>query len=307
MILKVDRLPIELPQPTEPDSNAAAAVQELLGGKFGEMSTFMNYTFQSFNFRGKSKFRPFYDLIASIGGEEYGHLEIVSAGINLLHNGPREDGDADNLDPASSPAIFEAFKEMRNTQSFIMGGGSALPQDSMGKPWTGENVFASGNLMLDLTHNFFLESGARKQKLRVYEMTDNPAAREMIGYLLVRGGVHQLAYAKALEALSGVEIAKMLPMPNIPTAKIPESKKLIDRGEHLKLYRYSETDFHTLAATWNGTHPEDGKPLVVADQVMPEGAPQVPLADLKPAFVPDYETEEIEEIAKVLMKKAEGF
>ncbi len=129
----------------------------------------------------------------------------------------------------------------------------------------------------------------------------------MIDYLLVRGGVHQLAYAKALETLSGVEISKMLPMPNIPTAKIPESKKLIDRGEHLKLYRFSQTDFLTLAATWKGTHPEDGQPLVVADEVMPQSGEKPVLADLKPAFVPDYETEEIEEIGKVLMKKAQGF
>ena len=304
MILKVDRLPIELPMPTEPDPNAAAAVQELLGGKFGEMSTFMNYTYQGFNFRGKGKLKPFYDLISSSGGEEYGHIELVSAAINLLHNGPRVDGDADDLEPANAP--FEAYKDVRNTQSFIVGGGGAMVQDSMGKPWSGDNVFASGNLMLDLTHNFFLESGARLHKLRVYEMTSNPAARAMIGYLLVRGGVHQLAYAKALEHLSGVEIPKMLPMPNIPTEKIPESKKFIDRGEHLKLYRFSETDFHTLAATWNGTHPEDGKPLVVADEVMPKGAEQVPLADLTPGFVPDYAPEEMLEISQKLMKKAQG-
>ncbi len=132
MILKVDRLPIELLVPNEADPNAA--VQELLGGKFGEMSTFINYTFQSFNFRGKDKFRPYYDLISAIGGEEYGHIEIVSAAINLLHNGPREDGDADDLDPAASPATFETYKEMRNTQSFIVGGGGTLVQDSMGKP-----------------------------------------------------------------------------------------------------------------------------------------------------------------------------
>ncbi|CAM5184052.1 Mn-containing catalase OS=Ureibacillus acetophenoni OX=614649 GN=SAMN05877842_102316 PE=3 SV=1 [Ureibacillus acetophenoni] len=34
--------------------------------------------------------------------------------------------------------------------------------------------------------------------MRVYEMTDNPVARTMIGYLLVRGGTHILAYAKAI-------------------------------------------------------------------------------------------------------------
>jgi Mn-containing catalase len=51
MILKLDRLQFELPKPKNPSPNDAAAVQELLGGKFGEMSTLMNYTYQSFNFR----------------------------------------------------------------------------------------------------------------------------------------------------------------------------------------------------------------------------------------------------------------
>lgn len=62
MILRIDRLAIERPRPKAPSANAAAAVQELLGGKFGEMSTLINYTNQLFNFRGRSKLRPFYDL-----------------------------------------------------------------------------------------------------------------------------------------------------------------------------------------------------------------------------------------------------
>ena len=64
MILRVDRLQVELPAPSDPDPAAAAHVQELLGGRFGEMSTLMNYTYQSFNFRGRTKVKPFYDLIA---------------------------------------------------------------------------------------------------------------------------------------------------------------------------------------------------------------------------------------------------
>ena len=66
VITRFDKLQMELPHPKHPSANSAAAVQELLGGKFGEMSTFMNYTFQSFNFRGRSEMRPFYDLIANI-------------------------------------------------------------------------------------------------------------------------------------------------------------------------------------------------------------------------------------------------
>jgi Mn-containing catalase len=60
MNLRVDRLQTELPPPSDPDPVGAAAVQELLGGKFGEMSTFMNYTYQSFNFRNRQGARPFY-------------------------------------------------------------------------------------------------------------------------------------------------------------------------------------------------------------------------------------------------------
>ena len=71
MITRFDQIAIDLPRPRNPSPNSAAAVQELLGGKFGEMSTFMNYTFQSFNFRGRSKMRPFYDLVANIAAEEF--------------------------------------------------------------------------------------------------------------------------------------------------------------------------------------------------------------------------------------------
>lgn len=46
-----------------------------------------------------------------------------------------------------------------------------------------------------MLHNFFLESGARMGKIRVYESTQYSVAREMVGYLIVRGGVHQEAYA----------------------------------------------------------------------------------------------------------------
>ena len=105
MITRFDKLQTELPHPDNPSPNSAAAVQELLGGKFGEMSTFMNYTFQSFNFRGRREMRPFYDLIANIATEEYGHIELVSYAINLLLTGTTDRGD----DPAAAPLAFAAL------------------------------------------------------------------------------------------------------------------------------------------------------------------------------------------------------
>ena len=47
----------------------------------------------------------------------------------------------------------------------------------MGNPWNGTYVTATGNLKMDMLHNFFLECGARANKIRVYEMTNDPVAR----------------------------------------------------------------------------------------------------------------------------------
>ncbi len=267
MILKIDQLPIELPKPNNPSPNNAAAVQELLGGKFGEMSTLMNYTYQSFNFRGRKKLRPFYDLICSIAGEEYGHIEVVSYTINLLLTGASKRG----MDPTTTPLANGV--DARNTYHFIASGQSALPVDSMGNPWTGQNVFSSGNLKLDLLHNFFLECGARANKMRVYEMVDDPTARTMVGYLLVRGGVHVVAYARALEKLTGVQVTKLLPIPDLSNDPFPEARKFMDNKLHLKLYSFSQDDYKQAGLIWNGPHPEDGQPLEFIHGAIPGHTP----------------------------------
>jgi Mn-containing catalase len=257
MITRFDKLAIDLPHPKNPSPNSAAAVQELMGGKFGEMSTLMNYTFQSFNFRGRNKMRPFYDLIANIATEEYGHIEVVAYAINLLLTGTTTRG----TDPTDTP--LEDAVDARNSYHFIASGQASLPIDSMGTPWNGSYVFSSGNLKLDLLHNFFLECGARANKIRVYEMVDDPTARELVGYLLVRGGVHIVAYAKALEKLTGVDVGKLLPIPDISNKKFPEARQHEARGLHQILYQFNPADYGEVNKVWNGTHPEDGSELRV--------------------------------------------
>ena len=46
MFFRSEKLLIPLEKPKNPDPNGAAAIQELLGGKFGEMSTLNNYLHQ---------------------------------------------------------------------------------------------------------------------------------------------------------------------------------------------------------------------------------------------------------------------
>ena len=120
-------------------------------------------------------------------------------------------------------------------------------------------MFSSGDLIEDLTHNYFLETGARSGKLRVYEMVEHPAARALTGYLLVRGGVHQVAYARALENLTGADLTKLFPSPNIPTEKIPEYKPHLDAGLHTKLYRFSPSDYKEARGGLQRRPPRDGR------------------------------------------------
>jgi Mn-containing catalase len=258
----------------------------------------MNYTFQSFNFRHRQGARPFYDLIANIAAEEYGHIELVAAAINTMLTGA-SDGDGG----APKTALGNVKDAAINPHHFIAGGQGALPQDSRGMPWTGDYVFSSGDLIEDLTHNFFLETGARQNKLKVYEMCDHPAARALTGYLLVRGGVHQIAYARALENLTGANLMKLFPSPRIPTDKIPECQPFLATGEHRKLYRFSPNDYREIIAVFNGPHPETGEDLIVVDEA-PEGFPPNDLPAQPAVFAPSAAPEEIVEIAQRLRQAA---
>ena len=304
MFMRIDKLQAELPAPKKADPNAAAALQELLGGKYGEMSTLNNYMFQSFNFRSKAKLRPFYNLVASITAEELGHIEVVSNGIVMLANGPdnpaNEKGGAD-----VSKAPYAMMQDIRSAASFLSNGGGAMPMNSNGVSWNMDFVTTTGNLMVDLLHNFHLECGARIHKLRVYETMKDPTGREVCAYLLVRGSVHAHAYALAIKKITGVELEKMLPTPNIDLSRIPECQKYLDEGSHRRLYTWSPSDYKEMSGIWgNGEQALPGDPpgeLIVVDG-MPEGGKIHDLTGHASAFAPNYAPEEMFEIASKLYK-----
>jgi Mn-containing catalase len=292
MIKRVNRLAIDLPIPAHGDMNAAAAVQELMGGKFGEMSTLNNYMFQSFNFRAKKKFKPFYDLIASITAEEFGHVELVANTINLLSIGNTGPGDPDT-------APLQNAKDARYSLHFTTTPQTAYPGDGMGRPWNGEYVNNTGVLVEDLLANYLLEIGARTHKMRVYEMTTHPTARTMIGYLLVRGGTHIIAYAKAIEMATGVEVGKMLPIPSLDNNKFDYARGFMEQGLYNVLYTWGEPEYRDINQIWKGANPETGEQLRVIDG-MPKGAPIPDFPELPEQFAPGIDLDDYHRILKRL-------
>jgi len=259
----------------EPDPAAANALQEGLGGQFGEMRTMMQYLFQSINFRGASG-KPYKDLIQGIGTEEISHVELIGTTISrLLDGSPQYKGKPS--DPVDEPGAGGATPlriavDTSNIHHYLVGAQGALPVDAVGNPWSGSYVYNSGNLVLDLLYNLMLESTGRLQKCRLYEMTDNKMARSTISYLIVRDQAHENAYAKALETL-GVNWRTSLPIPKTNAEQFPEVKKLLDLGLQSKQYSFDLTAQSEAGKIFQGASPSnDGTELDASEQA-PAGAP----------------------------------
>ncbi len=242
--------------PDEPDPAAANALQEGLGGQFGEMRTMMQYLFQSFNFRGNAK--PYRDLIHAVATEEISHVELIATTINhLLDGSPRYQGQQDGTPGAGGATPLNMALSHGNIHHFLVGAQGAMPVDAAGNPWSGSYVYNSGNLVLDLLYNLMLEATGRLQKCRIYEMTNNKTARSTVAYLIVRDHAHENVYARALESL-GVNWNKTLPIPNFDATKFPEVKKLMDQGLHNQQHHW-RLDGSEMAKIFHG--PSPARPL----------------------------------------------
>ncbi len=277
----------------EPDPAAANALQEGLGGQFGEMRTMMQYLFQSINFRGPQG-KPYRDLMQGIGTEEIGHVELIGTTISrLLDGSPRYSGKP--TDPVDEPGAKGATPlnialSESNIHHYLVGAQGALPVDAAGNPWSGSYVYNSGNLVLDLLYNLMLESTGRLQKCRIYEMTSNKTARSTISYLIVRDQAHENAYAKALETL-GVNWRTSLPIPKTNAEQFPEVRRLIDLGLQSKQYSFDLSGQSEAGRIVQGMSPSDDGTSLDATEQAPEGVPMEIAPERPEEFSPGADPE----------------
>jgi Mn-containing catalase len=285
----------------QPDPSAANALQEGLGGQFGEMRTMMQYMFQGFNFRGDAI--AYRDLIQAIFMEEISHVELISKTISrLLDGAPGYNGSKFDAPGAGGDASMDLAKDQMNPHHFIVGAQCALPVDAAGNPWLGSYVHANGNLVLDLLDNLVLESTGRLQKCRIYQMSENKTLRATVSFLIARDEAHEMAFAKALETL-GVDWKSMLPIPKFDATKYPEVKKLIDAGINREQYHF-RLDGSTMDKIFSGSAPiDDGTELITLDK--PRQAFDIPIEAERPEeFSPGLDPE-LQELADALVMAKE--
>ena len=283
MFLSIKKIPHPIPPADRPDPKSAQALQEGLGGQFGEMRTMMQYFFQNMNFRGDAT--PYQDLLRCIATEEMGHVEQITNTINML------------LDGASNPSTqpddipLSVALDSPNIHHFLVAAQSARPVDAAGNPWSASYVYDSGNLVLNMLYNLMLEATGRLQKCRLYEMSNNKAFRATVSYLIVRDLVHEKVFAKALETL-GVNWGKALPVPRINTDKMPEVKDLENKNLHNIMWTFANNgEPNGMAKIFKGDSPfDDGGTLEVIEG-FPEGADIPMFPEAPQEFSPGLDTE----------------
>ena len=200
-------------KPDGPDPELAGKMQEILGGQRGEMTVATQYLLQGWNCRLPGKYK---DMLLSIGTEELAHVEMIVTMIDrLLDHQP--------LKPDASDRTKEAAAGFgqTNPKHAVVNGGGASYMDSMGNPWSGAYVTASGNLLADFHYNATAEMQGRLQVARLYNMTDDPGVKEMFRFLIARDHMHQMQWLAAIEELKGdgiegIPVPEAFPMDEEP-------------------------------------------------------------------------------------------
>src|SRR4051794_27556634 len=178
--------------PDAPDPAFARRFQEVLGGKWGEMTVALQYLYQGWNCRLPGKYK---DMLLDIGTEELAHVEMITTMIDrLLDSSPLSEGEA-------TGRAAKAEWATSNPQHQIVNGGGGYPADSNGVPWSGAFVTASGNLYADFHLNATAEMQGRLQVARLYHMTDDPGVKDLIRFLVTRDHMHQMMWLSAIEEL----------------------------------------------------------------------------------------------------------
>ncbi len=195
-------------KPDKPDPIFAARLQEILGGQFGEISVAVQYLFQGWGTRRHDKYR---DLLMDTGTEELAHIEMLATMIaRLLDNAPVKAQE----EAAQNNPVMAAIMGGMNPQHAIVSGLGAMPVNSVGVPWNGGYVIASGNLLADFRANLNAETQGRLQAVRLYEQTTDRGVRDMLSFLIARDRMHQnqwLAAIQELEAQEGVIVPSTFP------------------------------------------------------------------------------------------------
>jgi len=193
---------------SKPDPAFATLLLEQFGGANGELAAALRYFAQAFG--AKKPYPDKYDLLMDIATEEFSHLEIVGATIQMLLTGIN--GDLKNA--AENSEIMQLLngkgakeevihKAMVAPQFLVGSAGGPCYTNSQGVPWTA--AYINGDAQGDLTSDLRSDIGAETRAKLVYEyllqFTDDVYVKDTLRFLMTREVAHFQMFEAALESI----------------------------------------------------------------------------------------------------------
>lgn len=274
-----------------PDPRFARLLLEQFGGSNGELKAAMQYFTQAFGC--KQPYPDKYDMLMDIATEEFSHLEIVGATIQMLLSGVsgelKESADSEGI---TSLLEGKASKEgymheaLTNPHFDLISGGSPMLTDSNGVPWTAAYVTANNEMTVDMRSNMAAESRAKLVYERLMAFTDDPYVKETLRFLMTREIAHYQMFEAALQTIQ----------PNFPPG--------VFQGDP----RYSNTYFNlsngeNFKGPWNeGESTQLGEKLEYIEEPLQYVRETNGLLDRKPSGT-DRTDRTVEKLNKALSKE----
>ena len=209
---------------SKPDIRFAKLLLEQFGGPNGELKAAMQYFVQAFGCR--KAYPDKYDLLMDIATEEFSHLEIVGATIQMLLKGVNSElkNAADESD-LTKMLDGKAAKEnyihdaMMNPQFFLVSGGTPTLTDSVGNPWCASYIMGMGDLTADLRLNLGAETSAKLVYENLMKFTDDVYVKETLRFLMTREVAHFQMFQAALDSI----------VPNFPPGILESDPKFSNK------------------------------------------------------------------------------
>jgi len=239
---------------SRPDPRFANLLLEQFGGENGELAAAMQYFTQAYG--AKLPHPDKYDMLMDIATEEFSHLEIVGATIQMLLKGVNgELKDAADQSEIMQVMNGKAAKEniiheaLANPQFLALSGGGPRLTNSQGIPWCASYIHSNGDLTVDLRSNLASESRAKIVYEYLMQFTDDPYVKDTLSFLMTREVSHYNMFKAALDTIE----------PNFPPGVLQADPRFTQQY-------FNMSPANSVRGPWNeGSMPETGKEWIYVD------------------------------------------
>jgi Mn-containing catalase len=242
---------------SKPDVRFAKLLLEQFGGPNGELKAAMQYFVQAFGCR--NAYPDKYDMLMDIATEEFSHLEIVGATIQMLLTGVNgelknaaDESDLNKMLDGKAAKENYIHDAMINPHFFIVSGGTPTLTDSVGNPWSATYIMGMGDLTADLRLDIGAETSAKMVYENLMKFTDDVYVKESLRYLMTREVAHFQMFQAALDSIQ----------PNFPPGILQSDPKYSN-----KYFNMSKGE--DFKGPWNqGTSPELGEEWKIIEETL---------------------------------------